>query len=174
VTTTWLLCWLILLLGMSGWWCDCCEAIEPHPCGYCVDGEGPPVLPLTLSGIGNGACDCAFLVVTWMLPPAIGFSGAPVTCVWETRGDFVCGESAGSYYIYAAAGVIDGTNRGWSVTVQVAAGRATQTTVYIWNSGSSSPMDCWAAQTLTRGPMSTGGSPPYPCANWDTSGCAVN
>lgn len=174
MTTTWFLCWLILLLGLSGWWCDCCG--EPQPdCAYCSTQD--TTISVTIGGFtDNGYCACTNFNMTYVLPLE---STPPYDlCVYRTSGPtFACDNwpcwGNVSSAVYASAGVGLGGNYYWFVSLSVTYSCPQFVTMgqsWQWNSGAATPFDCTATRTLTRSAIPTDAV----CDGWSNTTCQIN
>lgn len=173
MTATWLLCWLILVLGLSGWWCDCCA--EPSvDCMYCAEQDA--TISVTIGGFNDaGYCACSNLNGTYVLelvalpydPCAYTTFTTPFECeTWLCR-EYVSG------IVRASVGVGLGGNYYWfaslSITYKCPLILVSDIT-WTWNSGATTPFDCTATRTLTRNSI-----PSAPvCVGWESASCQIN
>lgn len=149
----WLLLWTIALWCLA-WYPCCCETGSAYPCSNC-SGSVPTSVSIIISGAMDrnncNTCDDD-LNGTHVLPEW-------TTCKWK-KGNvgLSCGDPSGSSYNYyritaGAANTYCTTNVHWQInvnTVHVYGLHGYFSTYYfIWDSGSTSPMDCTVDRSLS-------------------------
>lgn len=158
---------LFLCVVAMALWYPCCTQSTAIPCSYCS--TTPSTVTVTLSGVGNGACNCSFVNTTFILPQT-------AACNWQYQQQFTCSTpNDGLLTVQATAGVIPGLsgNWGWTVRVYVAlpGGGIINTITYYWNSGGTTAFDCTATRTLT---FYASASLPDLCSGWSSASCTIN